>query len=275
MTGGPDAVVRQYASADAARLMSGARGWLGAVRLRQELTTALQPRSSVFDCGGGNGVVAQWLLDQGHRVHLEDVVPELVAEANRILGHRAGFTSAVGDARDIAADDGTYDAVVALGPYYHLLDSDDRAAMLAEAARVVRPGGTVVVEFMGRRNFDLWAAHSALDDVESLRAVAEIDENGTLRNDGRSDRLFLTCRTDTAEEMRAAAQAAGLHDVRTVALEGPFWPASVAPRGALPRDEAARLVALTRRAASDDACVDLSPHSLLVSRRGPDVIQER
>lgn len=263
-----------YAQPAAAQRMSEARGWLGLVRLRQELQAALPAPCRVLDLGGGNGVLAAWLLDRGHEVHLVDLVPELVAEADRHLAGRPGYSSAVGDATAVPLPDASVDAVLALGPYYHLLDPADRRAMLDEARRVVRPGGPVVVEFMGRHNFALWAAHHALDDEAALAAVRQVGGDGNLHNGGRSERLFVTCHTDTAEEIRSDATVAGLERVRTVALEGPFWPASVPADGPLPRPAAARLVALCRANAALDDVVNLSPHALLLAARAADPVEE-
>jgi Methyltransferase domain len=49
---------------------------------------------------------------------------------------------ASGDARHLAEDDGSYDAVLLLGPLYHLTDRTDRVGALAEARRVTRPAAS-------------------------------------------------------------------------------------------------------------------------------------
>jgi len=255
--------------------LADSRGWLGAIRLRQELASNLQPQSSILDCGGGNGVIAKWLLDNGHRVHLVDLMPGLVASAERALGTRSGFSCDIGDARSLDnISSNKFDAVVALGPYYHLHDPAERSAMFAELIRVVRPGGIVIVEFMGRFNFELWVAHSALDDSYAHKLITTIGSDGNLNNDGKSKRLLLTCHTDTAHEIRQAAATAGLRNIRTIALEGPFWAASVKAGDNLNKVEASRLVAICRRNATNDSFIDLSPHALLIANRGFDIGDE-
>jgi SAM-dependent methyltransferase len=55
------------------------------------------------------------------------------------------------DARDLSrwADD-TFDAVLSLGPMYHLTSASDRSDAARELARVTRPGGLVAVALMPR-----------------------------------------------------------------------------------------------------------------------------
>src|SRR5207248_1072154 len=54
------------------------------------------------------------------------------------------FTAAVGDARRLDAQESAYDAVLLMGPLYHLVERSDRLQALREAMRVVRPGGRVI-----------------------------------------------------------------------------------------------------------------------------------
>lgn len=52
-------------------------------------------------------------------------------------------------ARDLSCwPDESFDAVLSLGPFYHLTDPNDRDLAAREAARVVRPGGVVFVALM-------------------------------------------------------------------------------------------------------------------------------
>lgn len=96
----------------------------------------------MLDVGGGGGVHAEWLLDDGHSVDLIDPVPRHVQEANQRLSTRPRFSAAVGDARDLPPT-GPYDAVLLLGPLYHLVERNDRIRAWSEARRVCRAGGLV------------------------------------------------------------------------------------------------------------------------------------
>jgi SAM-dependent methyltransferase len=56
----------------------------------------------------------------------------------------------VSDARDLDLGDASVDAVLLLGPLYHLRRRADRVRALSEARRVVRPGGPVFAAAISR-----------------------------------------------------------------------------------------------------------------------------
>lgn len=88
------------------------------------------PPARVLDVGGASGTYASWLSDRGYQVHLIDPV-SLHLEQARADGR---FTVAPGDARSLPEDDGSYDAVLLLGPLYHLTERTDRVRALARPA---------------------------------------------------------------------------------------------------------------------------------------------
>lgn len=61
-----------------------------------------------------------------------------------------GLTCELGDARDLSGVTAGADAVLLLGPLYHLTEASDRASALADARRIVRPGGVVVAVGISR-----------------------------------------------------------------------------------------------------------------------------
>ena len=100
----------------------------------------------VLDVGGGSGVHAEWLARDGHEVELVDPVPLHVEQASRL----PGVTARPGDARSLPGEDARYDAVLLLGPLYHLPERADRVRALTEARRVVKPGGPVAAATINR-----------------------------------------------------------------------------------------------------------------------------
>lgn len=114
----------------------------------QDVLRRLMPAAParVLDVGGGSGIHAEWLARDGYEVDLLDPVPLHVEQAARL----PGVTARPGDARALPADDASYDVVLLLGPLYHLPERPDRVRALAEAYRVVRPGGLVVAATINR-----------------------------------------------------------------------------------------------------------------------------
>ena len=118
----------------------------------------IPPKARVLDIGGGPGRYAIWLAQRAHRVVLADLSAELLSIA-RIKIDQAGVGSMIediteADARDLSrwADD-SFDAVLSLGPFYHLPDEDDRLRAITEMSRILRPGGIAFVAFMPRYTF--------------------------------------------------------------------------------------------------------------------------
>ena|SRR5258708_35166385 len=74
-------------------------------------------------------------------------VTQLQADAAGVPGIRA----VIGDARELDLPDASADAVLLLGPLYHLAKRTERTAAIREAARVLRPGGPLYAAAISRR----------------------------------------------------------------------------------------------------------------------------
>src|SRR4029453_15161994 len=89
--------------------------------------------------------------------------------------------------------DGSYDAVLLLGPLYHLPERDDRLRALREARRVVKPGGPVVVAAISRFASLLDGLRTgALSDDGVRRYVDLVLETGGHLNPGQKPEYFTT-----------------------------------------------------------------------------------
>lgn len=108
---------------------------------RDAFAFADRPVEWVLDLAGGSGRVADALGTAGYEPVVADVSRPMLRRA-----HERGAETVQSDAGRLPFPDGTFDAVVVVDAYHHLPEQD---AALAEAARVVAPGGVVVI-----RDFD-------------------------------------------------------------------------------------------------------------------------
>jgi ubiquinone/menaquinone biosynthesis C-methylase UbiE len=261
------AVVDHYEANREEERLVGGLAELELLRTQEVLRRHLPPPPArVLDVGGGTGVHAAWLLDDGYDVHLVDLTPGHVERALARLGAR-GLTAEVGDARRLARPDAGADAVLVLGPLYHLQERSDRVAALAEARRVVRPGGIVAAAAISRfaSLFDGLARGFVFDPA--FRAVVRRDlTDGRHSNPDDRPHWFTTAFFHHPDELRAEIPAAGLSLVELVGVEGlAGWLPHLDARWAEPADREVILEA-TRLVEAEPAVLGLSAHLLAVAR---------
>ena len=104
------------------------------------LDHAARPIERLLDVGGGSGRAAAALT--GPEITVVDASVEMLSRARR----GRGLSGLAGDAGRLPFRDASVDAVTIVDAFHHLPDQD---AALAEAARVLEPGGALVV-----REFD-------------------------------------------------------------------------------------------------------------------------
>ena len=110
--------------------------------LREEILAALVPADlEVVDAGCGDGFLTELLAERFAEVLAVDHSPRRLAEARkRVANGRVRFET--GEIEDLPLDDRSRDAVLLSMVLHHV---PEIGAVLKEAWRVLRPGGTVVV----------------------------------------------------------------------------------------------------------------------------------
>jgi len=228
------------------------------------------PPATVVDVGGAAGAYALWLAEAGYVVHLVDTAPRLVDEARRrsALAARPLASCRVGDARSLEIPTAAAEVVLLLGPLYHLTDAADRVRSLAEACRVLKPGGWLLAAGISR-----WAsaldglARDLLHDPKFASIVEQDLRDGQHRNP--TDRLdyFTTAYFHRPEQLADEARAAGLAVNGVYGVEGPGWILpDIAERLADGRRRAA-LIEVARTLETEPAMVGGSAHLIVVARR--------
>lgn len=103
------------------------------------LRAHVAPGGRVLDVGGGTGALARRLAEAlDCRVDVLDPTPEMVAQ----MAPHPRLTAHIGVAEAMPFEDASFDAVVVSDAFHHFRDQPGAAR---EFARVVRPGGAVLV----------------------------------------------------------------------------------------------------------------------------------
>ncbi len=268
----PPEVLRFYHDSDEASRLDVEYFPLERARTQEVLGRHLPPPPAVvLDVGGAAGAYSYWLSDQGYEVHLVDPVPRHIRQAEEAAaGHPAPLASAqVGDARALDRKGASVDAVLLLGPLYHLQEREARLQALREARRVLRPGGWLFAAGISRFASLLDGLRTGkIFDEPAFAAIVERDlQDGRHRNDTGRPEFFTTAYFHRPEDLAAEASEAGFESPAVHAVEGPgaFLP-DFRARWNDPVHRATLLLFLAR-VERDPALLGGSPHLLAVARR--------
>lgn len=239
------------------------------------------PPAVIYDIGGGYGEYAWWLTALGYEVHLFDLSETNIAMSASLSERYPGCTlhsAEVCDARSIPRADGTADAVLLMGPLYHITEYEERIAALKECKRLLRPGGVLFVAALTPYSVLLHCItvyrtkHSskqdALDNPAFLSMVRRELSDGHHENPERSvyDGLG-TSHLHTAAALRTELSAGGFPDADIHGVMGGAWLAH--DIDTLWEDPAARetLMETVRMLDGHDEIIGLSGHLLAIAKR--------
>ncbi|HEY4454920.1 MAG TPA: class I SAM-dependent methyltransferase [Pseudonocardiaceae bacterium] len=117
------------------------RGGVPRANAAADAIESLLPRGtrSLLDVAGGTGIVASVLAERG----LDPIVVDRASGMAVLAGSRLPGRVVLGDAAALPLADASVDAVTTIW-LLHLIPREVSAAAIASAARVLRPGGTLV-----------------------------------------------------------------------------------------------------------------------------------
>lgn len=112
----------------------------------------LNGKNKVLDCAAGTGAYSFWLASCGHDVTATDLTPGHIDIINeKLKGSTYNMSTAVLDAVDMSIfEDETFDAVLNMGPFYHLISEEERQKCLSESIRVLKKGGMLITAYIPR-----------------------------------------------------------------------------------------------------------------------------
>jgi ubiquinone/menaquinone biosynthesis C-methylase UbiE len=218
-------IVAYYSDSDEQSRLSASFGQLEFIRSQNIIGRYLvAPPAVVLDVGGAAGMYSCWLAKEGYQVHLVDIVPLHIEQAKQASQSQpetpiSSFT--VGDARQLEFDDEIADAVLLLGPLYHLVEEEDRLQALGEAFRVLKAGGYLFAAGISQfaSTIDGLISGACFDPVFQTIMINDL-ESGQHRNPTNHPKYFMDTFFHHPEELRAEVGRAGFEVVDLLAIEG-------------------------------------------------------
>ncbi len=100
----------------------------------------------IYDIGGAYGEYSWWLTSLGYEVHLFDLFPKNI-EMSKELGKEYPncnlHSAEVCDAVSVPRNDKSADAILLMGPLYHITDYKERISAINESKRLLKDGGVL------------------------------------------------------------------------------------------------------------------------------------
>ena len=259
-------IEEHYESSDEAGRLDKPRGTLEFLRTMEIIGRYLPPPPArLLDVGGGPGRYALEFQDAGYVVELVDALEAHVVQA-KVAGVKL---ATVGDARNLEQADASADAVLLLGPLYHLTERRDRVQAWADAARVVRPDGVVIGAVISR--------FASLIDGLNLGLLADpgfvgiVDEDlrtGQHRNPDQREKWFTTAYFHHPDELAPEMTEAGLVPELVAAVEGPAQTVGPALDEWLANAQLCEtLLSFLAKVETEPAMIGSTGHLLAVGRR--------
>ena len=237
-----------------------------------------KPPAVIYDIGGAYGEYSWWLASLGYEVHLFDLSETNIKMSEMLAEEYPGCSlaaSEVCDARNIPRAENSADAVLLMGPLYHILDDKDRIKAVKECCRLLKTGGVLFSAALTPYSvlLDKLTVYSPnegsyLENPKFLAMVERELKDGCHINPNKEVYAGLgSSHLHTAKALRAELSAGGFSDTVVHGVMGGAWLANNIDE--LWKNEKSRNVLMTtvRLLDTHAEIIGLSGHLLAVSKK--------
>jgi ubiquinone/menaquinone biosynthesis C-methylase UbiE len=182
----------------------------------------ISPEDTILELGAGDGTYSLHFSRRGHRVMATDLLPANVqtilakAESEELRNIQVRQANAI-QLADFS--EGEFQAVLCLGPYYHLRTRELRRQCLLECRRVVQDAGIVALSYINRSLIVYYLLTTGKqltpDQYDSLM------DPDDLRVDYPDELLNIT-HFATAKSVEEEVRSCGFEILEHVGTDGPY-----------------------------------------------------
>lgn len=143
-------------------------------------------KMKVLDCAAGTGVYAFYLADKGYEVTATDITPRHIDIMNqKLLDKKYNMNTSVLDAANMSIfENESFDIVLNMGPFYHLISECERHKCFTESLRVLKKGGILVTSYIPRYYVFQYVAISDIKYLD-MDLAKQILNTGVLKHDDK------------------------------------------------------------------------------------------
>ena len=247
-------------------------GQLELVRTKEIIEKYLpQSPLKILDVGGATGIYSLWLAEKGYDVELIDPVPAHIEQAkaacrNQTFNPIQQFV--VGDARHLDYADAIADAILLMGPLYHLVDKKDRLKALKESYRILKTGGLLFAAAISR-------FASCLDgfvcgyfqDPQFQKIMLQDINRGQHRNPTDNELYFTDAYFHHPDELMMEIKETGFRNIAIHGIEGIGYLMKDFNQNWHQKEYQKFLLEIIRRIDQDPSLLGASPHLMCIASK--------
>lgn len=184
----------------------------------------LNPGDKILDIACGTGTYAEILLKKGYQLGLNDLSENnMKLTLKKVKNHPNILQSAVSNALDSDMwEKELWDAVLILGPLYHLTKKEERLQILSNAKKYTKQGGFIFSAFMSRTAAMLYGLKNNPSGIHKDMGTSKLWKTGTDDNFVEGTEWFTNTYFSFAEDINPFIEEAGLKPLHLIGIEGLF-----------------------------------------------------
>ena len=238
-------------------------------RNKELISVYLPKKGVVIDVGGGPGIYSEWLAGMGHEVYLIDPVGKHIKQANkRSSKAKRPFKSLLGEAQKLELEDNIASVVILHGPLYHLQSKADRIRAIAEARRVLKPGGIALGFAINHSASTIAALLNGFIHAPEVFEMCKAELTSGIHTPPKNmPGVLPPAYFHRPNELKAEFEEAGLTYLDTYAVEGVIWMDKNYFETRSDPKKKERIMELMKITEKDKALLSLSPHMMIAGKK--------